>query len=389
MHSFTGFEFVWNPLSRQETEFIYFLSYRTYVVQFYIFSSTVIPNVTAANIGSYECNATNTIGTNASTVDLRVFCSLVSLTKSNSSAVLYVGQALKISCPASAGAMPLWKYNGTTSLPQESLFETPDVLLFPSLRKNHVGHFSCSSGDSLALNVNLFVKYPETCTTVKQYVCDVSGNYVIDPDGEEGEAPFTVYCNMIDKGRVGVTAVSHDSENRTLITGLESPGSYSRDIRYTASLSQIQGLKAVSKKCQQSFKYECNHAMFHYQRADRIYAWWISAEGERILYWSEAIEPTRGCECGATSSCVDPQKFCNCDENDYVWREDSGLLTNKTHIPVTQLRFGDTGHPGEEAYHTLGKLECYGLNWRLYTPHYLVLGYLHSNKGFWTFCSLS
>lgn len=99
-----------------------------------------ILNVTATDIGSYECNATNIIGSNASIVELRVFCSLVSLTKSNSSAVLYVGQALKISCPASAGAMPLWKYNGTTSLPLESLFETPDVLLIPSLGKNHVGH---------------------------------------------------------------------------------------------------------------------------------------------------------------------------------------------------------------------------------------------------------
>lgn len=67
----------------------------------------IILNVTTADIGSYECNATNTIGTNASIVELRVFCSLVSLTKSNLSAVLYVGQALRISCPASAGAVPL------------------------------------------------------------------------------------------------------------------------------------------------------------------------------------------------------------------------------------------------------------------------------------------
>ena len=28
--------------------------------------------------------------------------------------------------------------------------------------------------------------------------------------------------------------------------------------------------------------------------------------------------------------------------NDNVWREDSGVLTNKTHLPVKQLTFGDT-----------------------------------------------
>ena len=55
---------------------------------------------------------------------------------------------------------------------------------------------------------------------------------------------------------------------------------------------------------------------------------------------------------------------CNCDKEDYAWREDSGLLTDKAQLPVKQLRFGDTGNYnqwGEEGYHTLGKLKCYGI----------------------------
>ena len=61
---------------------------------------------------------------------------------------------------------------------------------------------------------------------------------------------------------------------------------------------------------------------------------------------------------GMTNSCG----TCNCDRNDQVWREDSGLLTEKTKLPVKQLRFGDTGDSktGERGYHTLGKLKCYG-----------------------------
>ena len=43
-----------------------------------------------------------------------------------------------------------------------------------------------------------------------------------------------------------------------------------------------------------------------------------------------------------------------------VWREDSGLLTDKTHLPVKQLRFGDISG-SEQGYHTLGKLKCYGI----------------------------
>ena len=54
---------------------------------------------------------------------------------------------------------------------------------------------------------------------------------------------------------------------------------------------------------------------------------------------------------------------CNCDKNDDKWREDSGVLTDKTSLPVIQLKFGDTrshGNRSEEGYHTLGKLKCFG-----------------------------
>ena len=51
---------------------------------------------------------------------------------------------------------------------------------------------------------------------------------------------------------------------------------------------------------------------------------------------------------------------CNCDKNDYVWREDSGLLTDKRKLPVKQLKFGDVG-ACEEGYNTLGKLKCFGI----------------------------
>ena len=72
-----------------------------------------------------------------------------------------------------------------------------------------------NSFSSLHAHVAIHVKIPETCSRVKTNISDVSGDYVIDPDGEQGEAPFTVYCNMTDKEGIAVTAVSHDSEQRT------------------------------------------------------------------------------------------------------------------------------------------------------------------------------
>ena len=65
-----------------------------------------------------------------------------------------------------------------------------------------------------------------------------SGSYSIDPDGEEALEPFSVYYNMTDKTSVGVTVISHDSDNGTLVIAYEPSGNYSRDIHYTgASLS--------------------------------------------------------------------------------------------------------------------------------------------------------
>ena len=52
--------------------------------------------------------------------------------------------------------------------------------------------------------------------------------------------------------------------------------------------------------------------------------------------------------------------YCNYQSTSVGWREDSGLLTDKSTLPVTQIRLGDLDQSREEGYHTLGKLKCYG-----------------------------
>ena len=61
------------------------------------------------------------------------------------------------------------------------------------------------------------------------------------------------------------------------------------------------------------------------------------------------------------NTCVNPSKTCNCDGAHHnEWSENSGLLVQKEYLPVSELRFGDTGLAEEEGYHTLGKLLCWG-----------------------------
>ena len=165
---------------------------------------------------------------------------------------------------------------------------------------------------------------------IRKYVSSVSGNYVIDPDGTGGLAPFTVYCDMSGKNGVGVTVISHDSESRTYVNGYESPGSYSRDIRYTgASLSQLASLTRVSSHCEQFIKYECHDSVLYRSQV----AWWVSRDSAKMTYWGGASVSGK-CACGMTNSCADSSYGCNCDKNDGVWCEDSGLLTDKTRLPV-------------------------------------------------------
>ena len=198
---------------------------------------------------------------------------------------------------------------------------------------------------------------PKSCSDLKSFDPTAQhGNYTIDPDGVGGLEPFIAYCNMTDKNGVGVTVISHDSESRTLVKGYEDKGSYSRDIHYTGtSLSQLASLTTVSSHCEQFIKYECIYSLLLYD----MHGWWASRDCTQMTHWGGASENGK-CACGMTNSCADSGDGCNCDANDGVWREDSGLLTDKIHLPVRQLRFGDTGDSGEQGYHTLGKLKCYG-----------------------------
>ena len=163
---------------------------------------------------------------------------------------------------------------------------------------------------------------------------------------------------MTSKNGVGVTVIGHDSGSRTLVNGSEAPGSYKRKIKYDISMEQILAIVKQSKNCEQFIKYECYGSGLWFSKP---YGWWVSRQGTKMKYWGGAAVNSGKCACGITNSCAGGNK-CNCDRNDLTWREDSGYLTDKNTLPVTELRFGDTGNAsaGEKGYHTLGKLRCWG-----------------------------
>ena len=324
-----------------------------------------INNVTRKEGGIYICKAENILGSATDTAQLMVFSPLRFTVRPPQEVTPFIGSTLRLSCSAESDLSPTtyWRKEGKSSLSLNSNVLLNGTLVLQTIKKTHEGSYVCKASNALTTieaKVKINSQIATSCSVIKKYVSSVSGNYVIDPDGEGGLAPFSVFCDMTNKSGVGVTVISHDSESRTHVKGYERPGSYSRDIHYTgANLSQLANLTRVSLQCEQFIKYECHGSIFWFpHQAD---SWWVSRDSEKMTYWGGASPGSGKCACGMNNSCADPSTVCNCDKNDLVWREDSGLLTDKSKLPVKQLRFGYTGHGGEESYYTLGKLKCFGI----------------------------
>ena len=179
----------------------------------------------------------------------------------------YAGSTLRLPCVAESelSTTIAWLKNGVSVLPANTHVLQSGTLVIENIKKTQKGSYICRASNALATieaKVKITTVVATSCSVIKKYASSVSGNYVIDPDGEGGLAPFTVFCDMTDKSGVGVTVISHDSESRTHVSGCNPSGCYSRDIHYTgASLSQLASLTRVSSHCEQFIKYQCYHSM--------------------------------------------------------------------------------------------------------------------------------
>ncbi|CAH3021171.1 unnamed protein product [Porites evermanni] len=318
-----------------------------------------IYNVAKNDGGIYMCKAENILGLDTSTVLVIVFSPLRFKVRPPHELTPLSGFNVRLPCLAESDLKPTvtWEKEGKLLLPVDTYVLPNGTLLFRSIKQSHQGSYICRATNALTtIETKVKINFPviaTPCSVIRKYFGIVSGNYVIDPDGEGGLASLTVFCNMTDKSGVGVTVIGHNSESRTHVNGYSSQGSYSRDIHYTgASLSQLASLTRLSSHCEQFIKYECYYSVLLTSR------YGVSRDSTKMTYWGGASFGGK-CACGMTNPCADSRFGCNCDKNDNVWREDSGLLTDKTKLPVKQLRFGDTGG-GAYGYHTLGKLKSYG-----------------------------
>ena len=324
----------------------------------------IIRNIAKTDKGDYVCSAKNFLGQDFVVAQLIVIGRLTFTLTPPQKVTVSQSSNLLLDCAAQGNTEITWKRTGK-GLPHSHVIYSNGTLLLRSVVTNDAGTYTCVVKNALrsveATSVVEVYNKTFSCSSIKSgHSGSSSGNYIIDPDGKGGVAPFSVYCDMSDKGGVGVTVISHNSESRTHVNSVSAgccrAGCYRKDVTYTGvSTAQLAALTRVSQNCEQFIKFECNNDVAFIQNN---YAWWVSRNGTRMNYWGGATGYKNMCACGVTNSCSNGKK-CNCSNTAGGWREDSGLLTDKSALPVTQIRLGDLDDANEEGYHTLGKLKCY------------------------------
>ena len=326
-----------------------------------------IRNIAKTDKGDYVCSAKNLLGQDSVVAQLIVIDRLTFTLTPPRKVTVSQSSNLVLNCAAQGNTEITWKRTGK-GLPHSHLIYSNGTLLLSSVVTNDTGTYSCVVKNPLrsveATSVVEVIKVMKSCSSIKSgHSGSFSGNYIIDPDDKGGVAPFSVYCDMSDKGGVGVTVISHDSESRTHVANIpgcdwNNPGCYSKNVTYTGvNVAQLAALTRVSQNCEQFIKFECKGPVAFVPES---VAWWVSRDGRKMNYWGGAGGSANMCACGVTNSCSSSGKKCNCHNGGSGWREDSGLLTDKSALPVSQIRLADFDDSGEEGYHTLGKLKCYG-----------------------------
>ncbi|KAL2097006.1 hypothetical protein ACEWY4_006213 [Coilia grayii] len=204
-----------------------------------------------------------------------------------------------------------------------------------------------------------------TChTSVHEQSCEeykhlgkTSDMYWIDPDGSGPLEPFKVNCVMTED-KVWTT-VANDLPVKSPVSP-DPEASTVLQLNYSMSTEQINAITNSAEHCEQHVAYHCRMSRLLNTPEGTPFTWWIGRGNEKHTYWGGSGPGVQKCACGIERNCTEPSHYCNCDADQRQWREDSGVLMYKDHLPVSQVVVGDVRRPGSEARLTIGHLRCQG-----------------------------
>nr|DBA19595.1 TPA: hypothetical protein GDO54_015400 [Pyxicephalus adspersus] len=216
--------------------------------------------------------------------------------------------------------------------------------------------FHCDCGDTGYADATCHSSlYEQSCEAYKHkgYPSDY---YYIDSDGSGPLGPVRVYCNLTEE-KIW-TIIQHNISDLPSVRGTVFGKPYSMTFNYGASAEQMESLINNAEYCEQEAVYHCKHSRLLNSPGGNPYTWWIGRGNERHTYWGGSLPGQ--CACGLEESCIDMRHYCNCDADRQDWMNDTGFLTFKEHLPVSQIVISDTNRSGSEVAWKIGPLRCYG-----------------------------
>ncbi|XP_013202139.1 contactin-associated protein-like 5 [Microtus ochrogaster] len=229
----------------------------------------------------------------------------------------------------------------------------------------HGGHcvqswttFDCNCSDTGYTGATCHDSIYEQSCEVYRHQGNKAGFFYVDSDGSGPLGPLQVYCN-ITEDKIWMT-VQHNSTELTRVQGSNPEKPYSMTLNYGASMEQLEALIDGSEHCEQEVVYHCRRSRLLNTPDGAPFTWWIGRSNERHPYWGGSVPGVQQCGCGLEESCLDIRHFCNCDADTDEWTKDTGFLSFKDHLPVTQIIITDTNRSNSEAAWRIGPLRCYG-----------------------------
>ncbi|KAI5101809.1 contactin-associated protein-like 5 isoform X1, partial [Silurus meridionalis] len=199
--------------------------------------------------------------------------------------------------------------------------------------------------------------YERSCEAYRN-TASPSGVFTIDPDGSGPLESTQVNCTT--RGDQTWTVIGHDHLQPVSVQGSTPRSPYVLIFNYSISPYHIRSLVASSEHCQQEVTYRCRKSRLFDTWDGTPLSWWLDRDGVKRTYWGGSLPGVQQCSCSLEGNCRDMNYFCNCDADQETWVNDTGLLSYKDHLPLSEIAIGDTNRTGSQALFQIGPLRCSG-----------------------------
>ncbi|KAM6226247.1 contactin-associated protein-like 4 isoform 2-T2 [Spheniscus humboldti] len=221
--------------------------------------------------------------------------------------------------------------------------------------------------DMISVQQNVFGNFSDLQIDLCGIIDRCLPNYC-EHGGECSQSWNSFYCNCANTGYKGATChyhttwtiIQHNNTNLTRVKSANRENPHTVFFKYSASLDQLQTTINHAEHCEQELAYHCKKSRLLDKPDGMPLSWWIGRTNETQTYWGGSLPAVQKCACGLEGSCIDSQHYCNCDADRDEWTNDTGFLSYKEHLPVTEIVITDTNRPNSEAAYKLGPLLCRG-----------------------------